>query len=46
MTPRGRLDERCFIEWLKGCVLLIVLAVAFGGGWLFSSMLLWWMLSW
>jgi len=23
MTPRGRLDERCFTDWLKGCVVLI-----------------------
>ena len=46
MTPRGKLDERCFTEWLKGCVFLGALTCVLGMVWLMSSILLWWMLSW
>jgi hypothetical protein len=46
MTPRGRLDERCFLEWIKGCVLLVFLTIALGGAWILSASLLLWMMAW
>jgi hypothetical protein len=30
MTPRGRLDERCFTEWLHGVVILALFTCLVG----------------